>query len=59
MNKSNFASIRYADCLLESLRRHAVLLTKNYSLHIGYMPRRNFLLAPCLVYLTNLAAQAA
>ena len=25
-------------------------LTKNYSLHILHMRRRNFLLAPCLAY---------
>jgi hypothetical protein len=29
-------------------RRNTALLSKNYSLHISYMPRPNLLLAPCL-----------
>ncbi|MDP3306930.1 hypothetical protein, partial [Methylotenera sp.] len=32
---------------------------KNNSLHIKYMPRYNFLFAPCLAYRTNIAALAA
>jgi hypothetical protein len=29
-----------------NFRRHAALLMKNHSLHISYMPRRNFSLTP-------------
>ena len=46
--KSNFASSRFAACLLTSFRHNTALLEKNYRLHINYMSRSNFLLVPCL-----------
>lgn len=36
------ASIRFTDCLLTPFRHDTLLLTKNVSLHIKYMPRLHF-----------------
>jgi len=43
-----FSSLALGHLYKSKFRRNTALFTKNYFLHIMYMPRRNFLLAPCL-----------
>jgi len=49
-SNSNFASSRFAACLLTPFRRNSSVLEKADRLHINYMPRSNFLLVPCLAW---------